>query len=217
MGRRYSPVCIYKEGEGMPRKEVKCYYCKELVLKSEVKIEIYQTKKTKQNRYFHHECYPKYLEAQKERREFDELYQYVKKEIMRYDDNQLLPNYFIHKLQALKVGDFIVKRNSKVTGVNKGYPFPIILMTFKFKKNDILNAISDRSKFKNEKGMIDYIMAIISNSINDVYLKLKEREQSNKRIENVEVTAVQQSDDIKFVNKNNIKQNKVADKLRHLF
>jgi hypothetical protein len=60
-------------------------------------------------------------------------------------------------------------------------------------------------------------MAIISNSINDVYLKMKEREQSNKRIETIEVTATKQSEDVKFVNKNNIKQNKVADKLSHLF
>lgn len=201
----------------MPKKEVKCRYCGELVLKSEAKVEVKETTKRKVNYYFHHECYPKHLQAKQEWKELNELCQYIKKEILKYKEGQVLPKYLIHKLQALKIGDFIVRRNTTVTGNNKGYPYPVILMTFKFKKNDILYAISDRSKFKDEKAMIDYIMAIISNSINDVYLKMKEREQSNKRIETIEVTATKQSEDVKFVNKNNIKQNKVADKLSHLF
>lgn len=216
MGRRYSPVCICKEGEMMARKEVKCFRCKEKVRKDEAKIEIKQTEKSKTYRYFHYGCYEEHLKALQERKEFDELYQYIKKEIMRYDDNQMLPKYFVHKLQALKVGDFIVKRGSKVTGVNDGYPFPVILMTFKFKKNDILYAISDRAKFKNEKAMIDYIMAIISNSINDVYLKLKEREQIEQNMKEKDYSEYEDVE-MEFINKTNITNNKVAKMLNDLW
>src|SRR5690606_34499201 len=113
---------------------------------------------------------------------WDELYQYVKNEVFNYEKNMSLSRHLTGRLQGMRNGQYGFRRNKKVTLSDEGYPYEVILMTFKYKKVDILNAIFDSSKFTDEKHKEDYVMAIISNSINDVYLKMKQREQVEQKM-----------------------------------
>jgi len=44
-----------------------------------------------------------------------ELCEYVKKEILQYDDNMKIPTYLVLKLQGLKKGQHIANNNIKIT------------------------------------------------------------------------------------------------------
>jgi len=120
-----------------------------------------------------------------EKEEWNELYEYVKKEILRYDENMKLPKNLILRILGLKNGKFIANKKTKALG---DYSFKIILMTFKINKYEIVNALADKSKFKDESHMINYMMAIIEKKINDTYSRLNRLEQSQIKGENLEIT-----------------------------
>ncbi|AKO92022.1 hypothetical protein BEH_07850 [Priestia filamentosa] len=208
----------------MTNQTATCYHCKEKVMKLEaVKEDITKPEaKRKSFRYIHKNCYEKYQESQKETEEkmkdwkdWDELYQYVKYEIFHYEKKMSLSRQVVGRLQGLRSGNYGFKRNQKVLLSDEGYPYKVILLTFKIKKVDIINAISDRSKFKSKEDGWNYAMAIVSNNINNVYLRLREREESNRRVEEVKL----ENHDVhtEFKNKTKIHKNKVANKLSHLF
>ena len=60
------------------------------------------------------------------------------------------------------------------------YGYDVVLETILLKKQSIINSISNKD-FTSEYNKTSYIMAIITNSINDVYKK-KQREKSLKHI-----------------------------------
>lgn len=104
----------------------KCWYCKKEIEKDDIQIE----KVGKVNRKFHknNNCYKKFddirkqkeLEKEirdKENKEWDDLYQYVKKEILGYEECQNLSPFQIRILKQLRNGEYIV-RNKQM--VNKG-------------------------------------------------------------------------------------------------
>ena len=62
-----------------------------------------------------------------EEKTFRKLCDYVKKEIMGYDDNQKLDNFMIMRLRGLKDGKYIA---NKVTPSMAHYPYNVILATF---------------------------------------------------------------------------------------
>lgn len=202
-------------------KMFKCFHCKkEDIQENLIKVNV-DTPKKSMNRFFHNDCYKEYeikreMKSQKqiEWEKWDSLYQYIKKEVFKYDENMKLSSHLVMRLQGFRSGKYLPSKNSKVFLSENGYPYEIILMTFKIKKVDIINAISDKSKFKNEKHKEDYVMVIIQNNINDVYLRLKEKKESDMRIENIEMT---ENKPAEFKNKSKINENKVASKLKHLF
>lgn len=122
--------------------------------------------------------------TKQEKIEWDELYEYIKKEILKYDDNLKLPKTLILRILGLKDGKFIANKKTQALG---DYSFKIILMTFKINKYEIITALNDRSKFKDESHMINYLMSIIERKINDTYDRLKRLEQSQSKGEIVEI------------------------------
>lgn len=119
-----------------------------------------------------------------ENEEWIELYEYVKHDILNYDEKMKLPKWLVLRLKGLRNGQFIANKKIQALG---DYTFKIILMTFKINKYEIVNAINDRSKFKDEIHMINYIMAIIEKKINDTYCRLNRLEQSQEKGENLEI------------------------------
>ena len=109
---------------------------------------------------------------------FDELYQYVKKEILNYDSNQSLPKNFVLRLKGLSEGKFIANKKTKS---NANYSFDVILNTFIYCKRNIKYAISTKD-FSNEQAKFNYIMAIVQNNINDVYQKMNEANKQSKKV-----------------------------------
>ena len=51
--------------------------------------------------------------TKKEIKEWDELYQYIKKDILQYDDNKKLPKWFVLRLKGLNQGKFCANNNIK--------------------------------------------------------------------------------------------------------
>lgn len=121
--------------------------------------------------------------TEEEKQQWDQLYQYVKKDILQYDDNQSIPPNIILRLKGLQKGKLMA--NNK-TQNNAEYSYEIILYTFKFKKQDILNAIYNKS-FKDEMSKFLYIAKIIENNINDVYLRIVNAQKSKKKTEEIKL------------------------------
>lgn len=123
--------------------------------------------------------------TKQELEEWNDLYDYVKKDILKYDEKLALPKNLVLRLKGLKNGKFIANKNTKALG---DYSFKIILMTFKINKYEIVNALSDKSKFKDESHMINYLMSIVEKKINDTYSRLNRLEQSQEKGEHLEIT-----------------------------
>ena len=201
----------------------KCWYCKKEIAKDDIQIE----KVGKVNRKFHksNNCYKKFddirkqkeLEKEirdKENKEWDDLYQYVKKEILGYEECQNLSPFQIRILKQLRNGEYVV-RNKQM--VNKGYSYKVILFTFKFKKRDILAAIQGKT-FNDEKHKFNYIMVIVNNAINDVYKRYLRTLKDTKDIE-INENINTKIDDKKETFKNNMESktdNKLVDLLKDL-
>lgn len=121
-----------------------------------------------------------------EKQQWDELYQYVKKEIMQYDDKQSLPKNIILRLKGLTQGKFIANNKQKSKA---NYSYDIILYTFKINKQTIMNAIYGKT-FKSEMSKFIYIAAIIENNINDVYLRINNAKKSKQKTEIANVDSI---------------------------
>lgn len=121
-----------------------------------------------------------------EEKKFKELCEYVKKDIMGYDENQKLTKHMCLRLRGLKDGKFIA---NKATPTMAHYSYDIILLTFQYVKHHGLDNILATKKFTSEEHKFNYIMVIISNNINTVYNKVKKIQEERKRLK----------DDIKVV------------------
>lgn len=121
-----------------------------------------------------------------EKAEWDELYQYVKKEILFYDDSQAMPSNFVLRLRGLTKGKYIDNKNIE----NKAdYSFKVILYTFQICKPSIMQALSTKT-FQNEMNKFNYICKIVENSINDVYLRLDKVKKSEEAINSIDTNVL---------------------------
>ena len=119
-----------------------------------------------------------------EEKKFKELCEYVKKEIMGYDENQKLSKHMCLRLRGMKDGKFIA---NKTTPSMAHYSYDIILLTFKYIKHHGLDNILLTKKFNSEEHKFNYIMVIISNNINTVYNKVKKIREEQNRSDNIKV------------------------------
>lgn len=122
--------------------------------------------------------------TKQEKIEWDELYQYVKKEILRYDKNMNLPRTLVLRLKGLHEGKFCA---NKTTHPMANYDYKTILLTFKINKFNIMKSLSNKNKFKDESHMINYLMLIIEKNINDTYLRIKKVNDSKEKGEKIDI------------------------------
>lgn len=122
--------------------------------------------------------------SKQEKLEWDELYEYIKYSILDYPKEKNLPKNLVLRLKGLRNGKFMANNNIKNQG---DYSFNIIILAFKINKLHIIKALSDKSKFKNESHMINYIMTIVENNINDVFDLIKNKENVEKMVDKVEI------------------------------
>lgn len=143
-------------------------------------------------------------------KEWIELCEYVKKEILKYDDNMKFPTYLALKLQGLKKGQHIANNNIKTEACYDDYT---LLCTFKICKNRILDYLEKNEiKIKDEKHRINLIIKIVEPEINDVYIRLK---QAKKREEKIADTSFENhySKGAKYTKKTH----DVSEKMKKLF
>lgn len=112
--------------------------------------------------------------------EWLELCVYVETRVLGYKENMKAPRSLYLRLRGLSRGQFMANNNAKKQAE---YSYKIILLTFKYCMVSINNAIVTKN-FKNENNKLNYIMVIIENNINDVYLKLEKRKKENINTKN---------------------------------
>lgn len=117
-----------------------------------------------------------------EKEQWDKLYQYVKKEILLYDNSQSIPSSFVLRLKGLTKGKYIENKN---IDDRADYSYEIILYTFQICKPAIMSALSSKT-FENESYKFNYICKIVENNINDVYLRVMKAKKSEESIQKMD-------------------------------
>lgn len=113
-------------------------------------------------------------------KEWDELCEYVKKEILNYDDNMKFPTYLALKLQGLKKGQHIANNN---INKNANYDDYTLLCAFKICKPKIINYLNNNElKIKDERHKINLIVKIVEPVINDVYVRIQQTKMSEEKV-----------------------------------
>ena len=112
--------------------------------------------------------------------DWEELYTYVKNNVMGYDENQSLSKDMVLRLKGLLTGKFIENNNIKD---NSNYSYKTILNTFKFCYPSIQKALRT-VPFNNEQHKFLYITKIVENNINDVYIKMRDAEKAKEEAKN---------------------------------
>lgn len=123
--------------------------------------------------------------TEKEKQDWEDLYYYVKNNIMGYDENQALSSTMVLRLKGLSTNKFIENNNIQSTA---NYSYETILNTFKFCSPDISRALRTNN-FKNEQHKFLYITKIVENNINNVYMRMKNAQKAKEEARNTVVDA----------------------------
>ena len=121
--------------------------------------------------------------TEKEKQDWDNLYQYVKKNIMGYDENQALSNAMVLRLKGLLTNKFMENNNIESTA---NYSYETILNTFKFCSPTIQNVLRTNT-FKDEMHKFNYVLKIVEKNINDVYVRMRNVQKAKEEAKNVSV------------------------------
>ncbi len=122
--------------------------------------------------------------TKQEKEEWDALYEYVRTRVMGYDGKQKLEPYIVLRLKGLAEGKAIANRKTKATAC---YSYLLILNTFKYSMPDIRRAVS-RIVFNDTRGKFNYIMRIVENNINTVYIRMKNAEKAKVEAQESDVS-----------------------------
>ena len=118
--------------------------------------------------------------TEKEKQDWENLYMYVKNNIMGYDENQALSSTMVLRLKGLLTNKFMENNNIKSTA---SYSYETILNTFKFCSLDIKKALRTNN-FKDESHKFNYILKIVEKNINTVYVRMKNAETAKEEAKN---------------------------------
>lgn len=117
--------------------------------------------------------------TEKEKQDWENLYFYVKK-LLGYDENQALSSTMVLRLKGLLTNKFIENGNIK-DGAN--YSYETILNTFKYCSVDIQKALRT-NRFANESHKFNYLLKIVEQNINTVYIKMKNIQKAKEEAKN---------------------------------
>lgn len=121
--------------------------------------------------------------TEEEKVAWESLYYYVKNDILSYDENQSLPSNMVLRLKGLLTNKFIENNNIKSTA---NYSYQTILNTFKFCSPEIHKALKTKS-WTSEQHKFNYILKIVENNINNVYLRMLNIEKAKEEAKNTTV------------------------------
>lgn len=122
---------------------------------------------------------PRRRMTEMEKAEWNELYWFVRCEVMGYDANMALSNPMVLRLRGLAQNKFMANNNIENTA---NYSYQVILDTFKYCLPKIKRAVETRV-FQDEMHKFNYILKIVEPSINTVYLQAKKKKQQQEAIE----------------------------------
>lgn len=146
--------------------------------------------------------------TKQEKKDWDELYEYVRTNVLGYDQNQSLSRSMVLRLKGLLNNKFMANNNIDDTAK---YSYRTVLNTFKFCILDIRNGLRN-NKFKDENHKMNYILKIVESNLNNVYIRMKEAEQVKKEAESLDVSHAANYVNT-FKSRDNSKQNSKYDDL----
>lgn len=120
--------------------------------------------------------------TEKEKQDWDSLYFYVKN-LLGYDENQALSSTMVLRLKGLLTNKFIENNSIESTA---NYSYEVILNTFKYCSPTINKALKTNS-WSNEMHRFNYVLKIVENNINNVYLRMKNLEKTKEEAKNTTV------------------------------
>ncbi len=123
--------------------------------------------------------------TEKDKQDWDNLYTYVKKNIMGYDEKQALSSTMVLRLKGLLTNKFIENKNVQSTA---DYSYETILNAFKYSSFDIQRALRVNN-FKDEQHKFNYVLKIVEKNINTVYMKMKNVEKAKEEAKTVTIEA----------------------------
>mgnify|MGYP001048863559 CR=1 FL=1 len=124
--------------------------------------------------------------TKQEKEDWDALYNFVKEKILMYDENQSLSRTMVLRLKGLLSNKFIENSNIEDSA---NYSYRTILTTFKFCIVDIQKGLRNHS-FSDEMHKFNYILKIIENNINTVYLRMQQAEKAKNKTEKMDTSIV---------------------------
>lgn len=123
--------------------------------------------------------------TEEEKVAWENLYYYVKSNIMGYDENQALSSTMVLRLKGLLTNKFIENGNIESTA---NYSYETILNTFKFCSVDIQKALRTNN-FKDEMHRFNFVLKIVEGNINTVYMKMKNLQKAKEEAKNTLIEA----------------------------
>lgn len=147
--------------------------------------------------------------TEKEKKQFGELYRYVKTEVMNYDSKQSLPSSFVLGLKGLATGKVVENKRQKDRA---NYGYDIVLLAFKLSKNKISYAIRTKD-FKSEQQKFHYIRKIVEDELNNAYLLNKRYEEEKSKVDQINISNLANNQNANYIKKTT----KVNDKLKDLW
>lgn len=122
--------------------------------------------------------------TEEEKNQWSELYAYVKNNVMGYDENQSLSSMMCKRLRGLLTNKFIANNNIPDTA---NYSYEVVLNTFKFCMPQIQRGLQSNT-FNSEWHKFLYVTKIVESHINDVYLRMKQADKAEEKIEAVDTS-----------------------------
>lgn len=122
--------------------------------------------------------------TKQEKKDWDELYDFVKQKVLMYDENQSLSRTMVLRLKGLLSNKFIENGNIEDSA---NYSYRTILNTFKFCIVDIQRGLRSNS-FSDEMHKFNYVLKIVESNINTVYVRMQQAEKSKDKTEKMDTT-----------------------------
>lgn len=116
--------------------------------------------------------------SQQDKIEWETLYEYVRHNVLGYDDNQSLSRSMVLRLKGLLNNKFMANNNIADTS---NYSYQTVLNTFKFCMPDIQKGLRNNA-FTDENHKFNYILKIVENNLNTVYLRMMDAKKVNDEI-----------------------------------
>ena len=122
--------------------------------------------------------------SDKEKRDWENLYDYVRFNVMGYDENQSLSSAMVLRLKGLLTNKFMENKNVASTA---NYSYDVILNAFKYSSLDIQRALRN-GNFKDEMHRFNLVLKIVERNINTVYMKMKNLEKAKEEVESTDMS-----------------------------
>ena len=150
----------------------------------------------------------KHRQSQKDTDTWNEILSYMEYNVLRHDDNQKMSRNDVLRLRGLMYGKRYADNR---TEDEAKYSFECLLNTIKYSMPDINRAL-DRVQFKDENHKFNYVLRIIGDNLNTVYMRMKQAKKKEEEIEKQDTSYA-----VEYVNMFKAKKVKSNHKLDNLW